>query len=86
MTTTQKSHYAAYAVTGEGEKTYWTCIGAAWPNKSGEGFNIRLTAMPLIGRIVLLPPKPDGQDSEGAASSSAGSLPAASTGTASPSS
>jgi hypothetical protein len=28
-------------------------IGAAWPNKDGQGFNITYDALPLTGRIVM---------------------------------
>lgn len=27
-------------------KSYWTKIGAAWPNKNGPGYIVRLDAMP----------------------------------------
>ena len=57
MTTKQKPSLYAYSVTGEGEKAFWTRIGTAWPHKSGEGFSIDLTAYPVNGRIVLMPPK-----------------------------
>lgn len=42
-----------YRVTGEGEKTIWTPIGAAWPNKDGAGFSITCDLVPLTGRIVM---------------------------------
>jgi hypothetical protein len=47
-----------------GGKGYWTRIGAAWPNKDGEGFNVQIEVMPLDGRIVLRKPKAD--EGEGA--------------------
>jgi hypothetical protein len=34
----------------------WTKIGAAFPHKEGSGLNIELKALPLTGRLVLLPP------------------------------
>jgi hypothetical protein len=37
----------------------WTRIGAAFPHKEGLGFNIELKALPMDGRLVLLPPDPD---------------------------
>ena len=47
--------HIAYQVRGrEGQKGYFTRIGAAWPNKNGTGFNIQLDAVPLNGRIALL--------------------------------
>jgi len=65
MTTKQKPALIAYTVTGDDEKTFWTRIGTAWPHKNGEGFNIELAALPLGGRIVLMPPKAEqGADGE----------------------
>lgn len=46
-----------------GDKTFWTRIGSAWPNKNGIGYQIVLDALPLTdaeGRCVinLFEPKP----------------------------
>ena len=46
----------AYHVSQNGENTYWTRIGAAWPNKKG-GFQVKLETLPVNGELVLLPPK-----------------------------
>ncbi len=35
------------------DKSNWTRIGSAWPNRDGQGFNIQLDAVPLDGRITL---------------------------------
>ena len=35
------------------DKSSWTKIGSAWPNRDGQGFNIQLDAVPLDGRITL---------------------------------
>jgi hypothetical protein len=53
------THLNAYAVKerGNDEKAFWTRIGRAWPHKSGIGFNIELEALPIGGKIVLMPPK-----------------------------
>ena len=53
--------YIAYVVTKrEGQdKSFWTDIGAAWDNKDGEGLNIKLSALPIDGEIVLRRPKAD---------------------------
>ena len=40
----------------------WTRIGAAFPPKEGPGLNVELRALPIDGRIVLLPPDPEGSD------------------------
>lgn len=61
MTTKRKPELVAYTVTGEGEKAYWTRIGSAWAHKEGEGFSLELAALPVNGRIVLMPPKLDGE-------------------------
>lgn len=42
-----------YRVTGEGDKTSWTPIGAAWVHRDGNGYSINLDAVPLTGRIVM---------------------------------
>jgi hypothetical protein len=43
----------------------WTKVGAAFPHKEGQGFNIELRAIPVNGRLVVLPPseETDGRDS-----------------------
>ena len=37
----------------------WTKVGAAFPHKEGSGLNIELSAIPLDGRLVVLPPDTD---------------------------
>lgn len=51
----------AYSVkqNGKNRKSFWTRIGAAWPQKNGQGFNVQLEAFPVDGKIVLMPPKAD---------------------------
>jgi hypothetical protein len=39
------------------KKSYFTKVGAAWPTKSGSGYNADLIALPVDGKFVLLPPK-----------------------------
>jgi hypothetical protein len=41
---------------GEGQKGFWTRIGAAWAHGDGKGFNIQLEVMPLDGSITLRVP------------------------------
>ncbi len=36
----------------------WTRIGAAWQHRDGEGFDIRLEAFPVSGRVTLRKYKP----------------------------
>lgn len=59
------NHLFAYAVeeyeTSNGKKAKtWTRIGAAFPHHNGPGFSVQLRALPLDGRVILLPP--DGDD------------------------
>jgi hypothetical protein len=49
----------AYAVKDAGggdRKATWTRIGAAWAHDKGPGNSIRLDALPVDGRIVLIEP------------------------------
>ena len=47
------SHYAYVVRDREGQKGFFTKIGAAWANNDGRGFSIQLDAVPLDGRITL---------------------------------
>ena len=51
--TVNKPTHRLYRVDGEGKTAFWTPIGAAWPNRDGEGFSISCDAVPLTGRIVM---------------------------------
>jgi hypothetical protein len=62
MSTTEKtestaskapSHIVYQVRDREGQKGFFTRIGAAWPHKDGKGFNIQIDAVPLDGRITL---------------------------------
>jgi hypothetical protein len=54
--------YHAFVVKDRGEdQKFWTRIGAAWEHSKGGGLNIELDALPLDGKIVLLPPKDDNE-------------------------
>ena len=58
MTTNNKPAFEIFVVReGSNKKSYFTKIGAAWPTKSGTGYNADLFALPVDGKIVLLPPK-----------------------------
>jgi hypothetical protein len=60
MTKQSKSpSHIAYVVRKIGEKSYFDRIGAAWANADGEGFTIRLNALPMTGEIVIRKPKAD---------------------------
>jgi len=48
-----KPTHRLYRVDGEGKKSRWIEIGAAWPNKDGNGYSIDCDAMPINGRLVM---------------------------------
>ncbi|MCE8000534.1 MAG: hypothetical protein HEP70_16875 [Rhodobiaceae bacterium] len=48
-----KPTHTVYQVTKAGEKSYWNKVGAAWSHQDGDGFKIKLSAMPLEGEIVM---------------------------------
>lgn len=58
MKRNQKPTHTVYVVEGEGDKAFWTKLGAAWAHEDGQGYNISLTAMPLNGRLVVRTAKP----------------------------
>lgn len=53
QTTGAAPTHRLYCVTGTGESASWREIGAAWPNRDGNGFSLTCDAMPLQGRIVM---------------------------------
>jgi hypothetical protein len=48
-----KPSHIAYQVRENGDKSYFNNIGAAFPHKDGNGFNVRLDALPKDGNITL---------------------------------
>jgi len=48
-----KPTHTVYQVTKSGENSYWNKVGAAWEHGDGKGFNIKLSALPLEGEIVM---------------------------------
>lgn len=54
-----KPDYGVYVTEGEGDKAFWTKVGAAWSHKDGDGFTITLTALPLNGRLSVRKPRTD---------------------------
>jgi hypothetical protein len=50
--------HRVYAVTKNGERSFWQPIGAAWAHSDGEGFNLKLEYLPLNdAEIVVRKPK-----------------------------
>lgn len=54
MAATPPTH-TAYQVRKYGKegKGFWTKIGAVWAHPDGQGFNVRLNALPVDGEIVI---------------------------------
>jgi hypothetical protein len=54
QTQNRKPSFIAFAVRdGEDNKSYFNRIGAVWPHKDGEGYDVVLEALPVNGRVVL---------------------------------
>lgn len=45
--------HEAFIVEGDGDKAHWTKIGALWPHDDGKGFTLKLTCLPLDGRMSI---------------------------------
>jgi hypothetical protein len=52
----QRPDFEVFISQKNGDKNYYTKIGAAW-NVASDGISIKLTALPLDGSLVLFPPK-----------------------------
>jgi hypothetical protein len=62
----KKPALIAYSVKlGADDNVIWTRIGAAWAHRKSGGFSIELDALPLEGRIVLVAPSAEPEDSSG---------------------
>jgi hypothetical protein len=57
MNRKQSKPYNVYVVEGEGDASYWTKVGVAFPHEDGDGFNVILNVVPLNGRLVIRKPK-----------------------------
>ncbi|MEM9046794.1 MAG: hypothetical protein AAGC81_19105 [Pseudomonadota bacterium] len=51
----KKPYMLGYTVKpiGDGKKSAWSKIAIAWAHKDGEGYDVRMDAMPVDGRLVL---------------------------------
>ncbi|WP_461428162.1 hypothetical protein [Gymnodinialimonas sp.] len=49
----------------DGRKAIWSKIGAAWSHKDGQGYEVRMDALPVDGRIVLRTVKDSDADQTG---------------------
>lgn len=65
MAEKQKPAFDVFGVEErEGQKAFFRQLGAVWPTKSGEGYNLVVHAFPLNGRLLILPHKPPKDTSE----------------------
>lgn len=66
----RKPSHDVLHVKGEGERAYWTKIGAAWMHDDAQGLNLALDFMPVgtDGRLVIRirKDKPESQQGEAA--------------------
>src|SRR5664279_4891220 len=75
--TDNRPSHRVYAVTKNGERSFWQPIGAAWVHSDGWGFNLKLDYLPLNGAEIASrrskrpthrqakPPDPSGPPSGG---------------------
>ena len=59
--------------TGE-TKTKWIRVGVAWPSRSGDGFDLRLNALPVNGKLFVRP-KRDPQRGESSGGNDGDGIP-----------
>ena len=58
MTKNKKPALEPFTVReGSKGKSYFTRVGAAWPTKNGNGVTLYLDALPVDGKLILMPPK-----------------------------
>jgi hypothetical protein len=56
MASKMPSFFAYVVKDRPGRRPLWTKIGTVWGHDRGAGFNVELQALPMDGRIVLMPP------------------------------
>lgn len=52
--THRPTHRLFHVTKDANGKNLWNQIGAAWPHKDGQGFNLRLTTMARVGQDLVL--------------------------------
>jgi len=65
MRKTSAPSHKVYAVTKNGERSYWAEIGACWPHQDGDGFTMKLDMLPLNNAEIVIR-KPKANAGEGA--------------------
>ncbi len=55
ITESKRPTHRVYAVRKtSGDSSYWAEIGAAWANKDGKGFNLKLNLMPVGDADIVI--------------------------------
>jgi len=55
VTESKRPTHRVYAVRKVGgDSSYWAEIGAAWANKDGKGFNLKLNLMPVGDADIVI--------------------------------
>ena len=63
--TINRPSHRVYAVTKNGERSFWQPIGAAWAHSDGDGFSLKLDYLPLNdAEIVIRKPKAEAEASD----------------------
>jgi hypothetical protein len=54
--TNNKPTHKLYAITKSAntDKNFWQEIGAAWEHRDGDGFNVKLLFLPLVGQDIVI--------------------------------
>lgn len=64
-TTKARPTHRVYAVTKNGDKSFWQPIGAMWAHADAKGFNLRIDYLPLNDAQIVVRVAGD-QETEGA--------------------
>lgn len=62
-----KRKFDVVATKTVGDKSYYTRIGVAFPLEKGPGFSVLFDALPMNGRVLIVPERGEGpsEDSNG---------------------
>ncbi len=52
--TINRPSHRVYAVTKNGERSFWQPIGAAWAHSDGDGFSLKLDYLPLNDAEIVI--------------------------------
>lgn len=61
----RRPDFIAKVVVGDGERARWREIGVGFWNEKRDTLNVLLDAVPVAGKIVLVPPKEREPGTEG---------------------